>query len=313
MPAPAYFFQAMAARRSGDLYTYKCYANAVKRHLIREHAADAPCLVDIGCGRGGDLSKWRHAGIRTVVATDVSPARLAEARVRAARGAASHRSTDVEFQRQDMLDSNMAAHLFPALQKAGAVGGADAVAAMFCIQFAFGTERAASTLLREVGLLLRPNGVFFGIAPDAAAVLHALRGREEATLEPPEVPAALRLRRLGPRPAEPPDAEFGQALSFCLEDTVTQESDAARDPQEYLVWRHTLARLAAAEDLEVLHIAPLDGLECRQAVGMSLSQADARVASLYFTFAFQKRGWSAAMAALRAVTIVPDPAALPSA
>jgi hypothetical protein len=82
MQAPAFFFQAMASRQASRLHAYRRYANAVKRHLIETHAAGARCLVDIGCGRGGDLGKWRHAGIRRVVATDLSEGRLDEARAR---------------------------------------------------------------------------------------------------------------------------------------------------------------------------------------------------------------------------------------
>lgn len=291
MHPSAFFFQAMAARQNGNLYSYKRFANAVKRHLIQEHATGARCLVDLGCGRGGDLSKWQHAGVQHVIATDLSGARLDEARARADAGAG--RRTQVEFRQQDMLNPDLAALLMPALKEAGASAGADAIAAMFCIQFAFCTEHAAATLLRQVGLLLRPGGIFFGISPDAAMVLNMLGGREEAVLLPPDVPATLRLLRLGPRPAEPPEGEFGHRLLFSLDDTVTQESDTARDGHEYLVWGPTLARLAEAAGLELLAMSPMHGLYGRQAARKQklprLDDADARVANLYTTFVFRKQ------------------------
>merc|ERR1719309_481447 len=29
-------------------------------------------VLDIGCGKGGDLQKWRKAGIRHLIATDIA-------------------------------------------------------------------------------------------------------------------------------------------------------------------------------------------------------------------------------------------------
>eukprot|EP00962_Isochrysis_galbana_P043398 scaffold16508_cov108-Isochrysis_galbana.AAC.1 len=192
--------EALATRRSGVLYTYKRYANAVKRQLICKHAAGAGCLVDIGCGRGGDIGKWRDAGVRRVVATDLSAAQLDEARGRERDGKGRGKGgggTQIVWRQQSMLDPKLASRLAPELEWAGASAGADAVAAMFCVQFCFGSERAAASLLRQVSGMLRPGGVFFGTAPDAAAVLDTLGGREAVELAPPEVPFVLRLRRLG--------------------------------------------------------------------------------------------------------------------
>jgi hypothetical protein len=48
----------------------------------------------------------------------------------------------------------------------------------------------------QVSSLLRPGGVFFGVAPDADIILHTLGGSDEVTMQPPEVPFVLRLKRL---------------------------------------------------------------------------------------------------------------------
>jgi SAM-dependent methyltransferase len=195
--------QALATRRSGVLFTYKRYANAVKRQLIQHHAAGARCLVDIGCGRGGDISKWRDAGVRRVVAMDLSAAQLDEARGRENDGRGrggkgkGGGGTQIVWRQHSMLDPELASRLAPDIDWAGASAGADAVAAMFCIQFCFRSEATAAALLRQVSAMLRPGGIFFGTTPDAAAVLHALGGREAMTLAPPEVPFVLRLRLLG--------------------------------------------------------------------------------------------------------------------
>ena len=45
--------------------------------------------MELGCGRGGDISKWRDAGVRRVVALDLSAEQLEEARRRAQSGGGS--------------------------------------------------------------------------------------------------------------------------------------------------------------------------------------------------------------------------------
>ena len=48
-------------RRSGPLYKYKDFANNVKRRLIKQHAGRASSLVELGCGRGGDINNSQRA------------------------------------------------------------------------------------------------------------------------------------------------------------------------------------------------------------------------------------------------------------
>lgn len=296
---------ALAARRAGVLFTYKRYANSIKRQLIQSHARDARLLIDIGCGRGGDIAKWRDARVHHVVAMDLSAAQLDEARSRETdgRGGGGRAHTAIAWRQLSMLAPDFAEELEPEVARGGGGGGADAISAMFCVQFAFGSEAVASALLRQVSSLLRPGGVFFGTAPDADAVLTALGGSSSVTLQPPQVPFVLRLRLLEEAAAGRGEGgeglgesdEFGRALFFSLEDTVTQDSDGLGDAHEYLTSRRQLARLADNHGLEALSLESM----LRPAGGggggggrgglPELSEAEARVAGLYFTFAFRKR------------------------
>ena len=73
---------------------------------------------------------------------------------------------------------------------------ADAIAMMFAVQFVFGTEAHADALLRTVSRLLRPGGVFFGVAPDGGAIAAAVEAggggaHAELHLKPPAHPFSL--------------------------------------------------------------------------------------------------------------------------
>ena len=175
--------------------------------------------------------------------------------------------------------------------------------------------------------LLRPGGVFFGVAPDADIILHTLGGSDEVTMQPPEVPFVLRLKRLrdaakagggGERTrGNEGDAkgagggsctntacagdgrerlsEFGNGLFFSLENTVTEDADRQGDAHEFLTTRGTLVRLAAAHGLRPIIVEsmlrPIGG-GGRGGWLPILSAAEARVARLYFSFAFRKEGSS---------------------
>ena len=130
--------------------------------------------LDLGCGRGGDIGKWRGANVRQVVALDLSAGQLNEARVRAggrsrgqgrgrrppgAQGPGRGRGTQITWKQCDMLEPALASSIQRDLVAAGAAAGADAVAAMFCMQYSFGSADAASQLLSQIGAMLRPGGV----------------------------------------------------------------------------------------------------------------------------------------------------------
>ena len=180
---------ALTARRSGPLYGYKRYANAVKRRLIEQYAANANLLVDVGCGRGGDIDKWRGANVRRVLAMDLSGAQLEEARIRERQGGHAKRAQcQIEFVQLSMMERDLASRL-------GVAGTADAAAAQFAVQYAFGSEAAVSALLAQVSALLREGGVFFGTAPDGEAIAKLLRQRGDQKgalrIAPPAAPFVL--------------------------------------------------------------------------------------------------------------------------
>ena len=248
--------EALAVRNAGALIAYKKFANAVKRRMISEYSPGAALLVDIGCGRGGDISKWRDAKVQHVVAMDLSDAQLREAKTREMRDRAS--STVIDWVHGSMMSPDLKALLRSAAPRAPSQ--ADAVAAMFALQYAFGCAENASQVVAASAAMLSEGGVFFGVAPDANTILHFLEtdatgggasnARQYATvkqgsceassshaaadasdvcrsmksevhLKPPVFPFSLLVRLLSGRHASGGSAdEFGSELLFSLEDTV---------------------------------------------------------------------------------------------
>jgi len=123
--------------------------NKIKRDLILEHCSGLRVL-DLGCGRGGDVHKWAQARAR-VLGLDASPASVAEARARAAAAGSGARfrvCRDVG-RRDDLV-----------------FGLFDAVTCMFALHYFFADPATADSALRFVRRTLRLGGVFVGVAPD---------------------------------------------------------------------------------------------------------------------------------------------------
>jgi len=182
--------------------------------------------------------------------------------------------------------------------------GVDAVSAMMSLHYAFESEMAASRVLKAVCQLLRPGGVFFGVAPCADAVLSRIRGRDAGggdrgkrgggpvdantyAFGPPQHPFALRLHLIGGVDATA-SADYGQVLLFSLQDSVL--ADAESDGcTEFLLHRSTLTRLASQHGLRPLKVGSmLDAVPSGGPPGSALGESERIVASLYFVFAFEK-------------------------
>ena len=247
-------------RLAGPLIKYKEFANNVKRRMFKQYAAGAPLLLDLGCGRGGDISKWRDAGVGRVLAMDLSADQLLEARKREqsggghssgkgkgkGKGRAGH-GTVIEWMQGSLLDAMLEPTLRKVLSSTWQMGSADAVSIMFAVQFAFVSSQMADALMRTVARLLRPGGIFFGTAPDGDAIETAVGSARKIHLKPPEHQFALLLQLLPPEAAA--EGADGQPLIFSLEDTVTSGTDDS-GCIEYLCRRNALVRLAASYGLE---------------------------------------------------------------
>jgi mRNA (guanine-N7-)-methyltransferase len=137
----------------------RAYSNCVKAVLVERHVPrGASRLLDLCCGRGGDLDKFQRQQVQEVVGVDASQAQIEEARQRVARMGGSMR---VELHHQDAAAFSASPHY----------AYADAVSCQFALHYFASTDDRLQSLLRVVSAALRPGGCFFGVTTDA----HAMR------------------------------------------------------------------------------------------------------------------------------------------
>lgn len=121
--------------------------NACKRDLISEWVKPHSHVLDCGCGRGGDLWKWRAVHAR-VSAIDPDPASLLEAEERA-----------------QSMDATVL-FLGPGdIRQAAFAGPYDVVCYNFSLHYIVDSFAES---LKALALAVRPGGLLIGIVPELA-------------------------------------------------------------------------------------------------------------------------------------------------
>lgn len=212
--------EALRDRASGPCAPLKRYHNAIKRALIDTFARDASALLDVGCGRGGDIHKWVSAKIAYVRGIDVSPKEIEEARRRYA--VLAPRSTHCDFAVETSFGSD------------GWHGDErvyDVVTCMFALHYFWESEETARAFFRNAAKVLKPGGYVIGTVPDARRVLAKCPSYANAIL------TITQCFEGDPQP-------FGSAYVCSIGDTIVASDDRTQGSLEYLVFSSVLEKVA---------------------------------------------------------------------
>ena len=148
----------------------------------KEPEEQKPLLVlDVGCGKGGDLGKWQQAPQKVGLYVGLDPAEtsIAQARERYQQMRRGRRPIfDARFVPQDCfgawigdvgivrevgIDPNAGS----GQPSRWGGGGFDVVAAMFTMHYAFESEEKVRMMLRNVAGCLKKGGRFLGVVPNS--------------------------------------------------------------------------------------------------------------------------------------------------
>jgi SAM-dependent methyltransferase len=127
------------------------YHNEEKRRLIERVARPGHSVLDVGCGFGGDLQKWRHAKVNLSMC-EPDPAALQEAKNRA-----KTLKCRVNFYEGDITACPNRRY--------------DIVCYNFSLHYVFQTKELFLQTMRELKKRLKPGGVFMGIVPDGMQMI----------------------------------------------------------------------------------------------------------------------------------------------
>jgi len=192
-------------------------------------------LLDLACGRGGDIWKWIDANIKYVKGIDLSPGEIdeAKARYRDAVLKKGEMKTLCEFHDSHTLG----------VQEFKDERQYDAVTCMFALHYFFVSEKALKQFLHNVSINLKPGGYFFGTVPDGKAVNACVVNSNLFTS--PMLKIEARWQGL--------PATFGSPYICAIGDTVTGGEQGTEGSLEYLVYQNVLVHVAAEFDLEPVY------------------------------------------------------------
>lgn len=154
----------------------RSFNNWVKACLIRKFTPTYPgvAVLDIGCGKGGDLQKWATQRVSTYVGLDAADISIGQARERYLGMQRRFRNFHADLIVHDCFGQSV--HEVPRVRQIGfnpnaedrwTGGGFDLVSMMFCMHYAFESEQKARIMLQNAAGALKKGGHFVGVIPNS--------------------------------------------------------------------------------------------------------------------------------------------------
>ncbi|KAI0328103.1 hypothetical protein GY45DRAFT_1029121 [Cubamyces sp. BRFM 1775] len=240
----------VAQRQESPIIGLKSFNNWVKSVLITRFAHPALSaspsarrgtrmrgrVLDMGCGKGGDLTKWAKANVAEYVGLDIAAVSIDQAQKRhstsrGSRFVANFFALDCY---SHVLSDALPLHLLE--------NPFDVVSMQFCMHYAFESETKARIMLQNVSTWLRPGGIFVGTIPNAKQLMEQLDALPPDSKELSWGNNVYRIR-FEERDSRP---IFGHRYWFYLQDAVD-------DVPEYVVHWENFVQLAAEYDLHPVY------------------------------------------------------------
>lgn len=262
--------KGLAQRYNSKILYLRNFNNWIKSMLISDYLqriqdSGSPLTVlDMCCGKGGDLLKWQKGNISYLICTDIAEMSIEQCR---ARYETARKSFNAEFFTCDSTRDRLRERLCDPSMKI------NLVSCQFAFHYCFESLKQAEMMLKNVSECLRPGGYFIGTIPDAYDIMKRQK-RAEADTFGNDI---YQIKFL----SDPNDLPiFGAKYNFHLDGVV--------DCPEFLVYFPALVKLAKKYSLELIESTRFEDYGKGLMRCGSLSVSEWEVASLYKVFAFQR-------------------------
>ncbi|XP_073027299.1 mRNA cap guanine-N(7) methyltransferase 1-like isoform X1 [Primulina eburnea] len=165
--------QTLEEREASPIIHLKKLNNWIKSVLIQLYTKKGDAVLDLGCGKGGDLIKWDKANIGYYVGIDIADGSIEDCRTRYNGDADHHqRRKKFSFPARLLCGDCYEVRLDKVLADDAPF---DICSCQFALHYSWSTEARARRALANVSALLRPGGIFIGTMPDANVIIKKLR------------------------------------------------------------------------------------------------------------------------------------------
>ncbi|CBQ72571.1 related to RNA (guanine-N7-) methyltransferase [Sporisorium reilianum SRZ2] len=244
-------------------------------------------ILDLGCGKGGDLKKWEKVRPSGLVGADIAAVSIEQAIAR-------HRDNNNGYPGDFFAFDCFSMSLTEVIPRELLEPMFDNVTLQFCMHYAWESVDKARVMLDNVARYLRKGGVFIGTIPDS----YELRERIASSAHPEDRSIGNRYYKVVFDQVERWPA-FGNRYTFFLEDAVENVPEYVVDFEvfEELAQEVGLRCIYRKNFAEIYHEGSRHGeygklLERMKVVdkygSLSLDEEMWQAATLYLGFAFEK-------------------------
>jgi len=246
-------------------------------------------VFDICGGKGGDISKWYHAGITKLVLADIAENSIKDAIERYNVLAKFENKKDhVKAFSPIFICANC--HKISLEKELERLGSAfDFVSCQFALHYSFESDITAKQFIKNIANKLVPGGYFVATFPSANRIVHRITTENKLKFGNDYYSVEFDKKEF-PR--------YGARYKFLLKDAVD-------NVPEYLVHHDTLMQLTESYDLELVKKSNFTDYYTEQAKDPSLEHLELKVRSgmkgpldkpfweiacIYNLYVFRKRG-----------------------
>mmetsp|Transcript_1916 Transcript_1916/g.2134 ORF Transcript_1916/g.2134 Transcript_1916/m.2134 type:complete len:338 (+) Transcript_1916:278-1291(+) len=291
--------QGKREREKSKIFGLRRLNNWVKSCLILQYAGDGgKYVLDLACGKGGDLEKYKNAEVGYWCAVDIAPDSVRQHARQRYNDPRSNYHFPAQLLCADAFSVDLKPHLNP-------VDTFDVISCQMAFHYSFATQARVEQCLKNVSECLRPGGYFIGTTTDANVLVKKLRNVEGMAFGNEVYRVQFADRHHSKRFSN--DQPFGIEYTFTLEDAVdtlpeylvpfpvlTQIAEKYGLKLELRANFHDFIREKMTEDVAAELMKKIGVLNPD---GSEMSDDEWEATYIYCVFAFKKMGDAKAVAA----------------
>ena len=150
-------------RKDSKIINLRSFNNWIKSCLINTYVKRGDHVLELACGKGGDLLKWRQAGISYLLGADIADISIQNAQSR-------YNDRNFNFKADFACIDCFGVSLSQVTKRQKF----DIVSCQFALHYAFESESRARQALKNIGQHLVTDGYFIGTIPNSNLLVKKL-------------------------------------------------------------------------------------------------------------------------------------------
>lgn len=257
--------QNRVQRAKSYFFSMRKFHNTIKRDLYNKYTKNIDNLLDLACGKAGDLDKWVTNNIKKVIGYDIDNNSIEEAKRRITQY--NSKDTNIQVYVKDLSRNIIKGN-----------NTFDVITSMFAFHYFFESKYTFETIMRSIENNLKDDGIFMGTMFDGNKMRDSIIENDSFELVDNEN-KQLRFKVKLLNENVPLDF-FGNRISVYLKDTVLDEP-----MDEYLVYFEEFVRIMKDRNFELIESKMFEELYLHKD---NLNNIEKKVSFLNRTFVFRK-------------------------